>query len=101
MSYPLKVIILNIVEIFIEKLSPEKEVELDASITAIRYGNFNTVYIKTLKGGIKELIIKRSRFIFFIKNETIYFVSAFMKKTNKTPKQEIKNAEKIYKLISS
>jgi phage-related protein len=99
MTYPLKVIILETVELFREKLLEQDKAKLNGSITAIRYGNFNTIYIKTLKWNIKELRIKKIRLIFFIKDETVYFVDIFIKKTNKTPKQEIEKAEKIYKLI--
>jgi len=100
MSYPLKVIILEIVEIFIrEKLSTKDEAKLYASITAIRLGNYDNVFVKPLKDNIKELIIKNYRFIFFIDNEIVYFSNAFIKKTNKTPKIEMEKVKKIYKII--
>ena len=101
MTYPLKVIILEKVETFIvKKLSTLDEAKLDASITAIRYGNYESVVVKPIKGDIRELIIKKFRFLFFIEKDTIYFIGSFPKKTNKTPKLEIENALKIYKIIT-
>lgn len=99
MTYPLKVVILENVALFRKNLPEQDRVKINGSITAIRYGNYNNIYVKTLKGNIRELIIKKFRFIFFIDKNTIYFISAFIKKTNKTPMGEIENAEKIYKII--
>ena len=63
MSYPLKVIILNEVEIFRKSLSEQDRSKINASIIAIRFGRYESIYVKPLKGVIKELIIKRFRFI--------------------------------------
>ncbi len=90
---------LDKVKEFIQKLTIENQGKVAANINAIRMGQFGSVYIKTLKGAIKELLVKNYRFIFFIEKHIIYFVSAFIKKTQKAPKQEIENAEKIYKII--
>jgi phage-related protein len=100
MTYPLKVIVLENVALFRKNLPEQDRVKINGSITAIRYGHYDNIYIKSLRGVIKELIIKRFRFIFFIDKNIVYFVGAFIKKTNKTPKGEIENAEKIYKLIT-
>jgi phage-related protein len=99
MSYPLKVIVLDEVEIFRKCLSEKDRSKINASILAIRFGEYESIYVKPLKGVLRELIIKRFRFLFFINKDTVYFVNAFIKKTNKTPKIEIENAEKIYKII--
>lgn len=61
--------------------------------------NFDSVYTKLLKSPIRELIIKKYRFLFFIRNDVIYFVSGFIKKTQKTPPQEIQKAESVYKMM--
>lgn len=100
MSYPLKVIVLDEVEIFRKSLSEKDKSKIDASITAMRLGEYDSIYVKPLKGVIRELIIKKFRFVFFIEKDTIYFINAFIKKTNKTPKLEIENALKIYKIIN-
>jgi len=55
--------------------------------------------LQTLKTPIRELIIKNYRFVFFINKNKIWFVGAFIKKTIKTPKVEIKNAQKLYDKI--
>ncbi len=62
-------------------------------------GDFTSVHIKSLKGEIKELIIKRYRIIFFIDKNIVYCIAAFVKKSAKTPKRELENAERIYKKI--
>ena len=62
-------------------------------------GDFESLEIKTLKTPIKELIIKRYRLLFFINKDLIYFVNAFMKKTQKTPKNEIIISEKLFRDI--
>jgi len=100
MSYPLKVIVLDEVETFRKNLSEQDKSKVNASITAIRSRKHGTVYIKPLKGTLRELIIKRFRFVFFVDKDIVYFVGAFIKKTKKTPIIEIENAEKIYKIIT-
>ena len=101
MSYPLKVIVLDEVEIFRKSLSEKDKSKIDASITTMRFGEYDSIYVKPLKGVIRELIIKKFRFVFFIEKDTIYFIGAFIKKTNKTPKLEIENALKNYKIITN
>ena len=82
---------------FVEALSNENQGKIKGAVTAIESGDFKSLYIKTLKTPIKELIIKKYRFIFFIYKSTFYFIGAFVKKTKKTPKAEIENAERIFK----
>ena len=83
MSYPFKVVVLNEVETFRKSLSEKDRSKINASILAIRFGEYKSIYVKSLKGIIKELIIKKFRFIFFINKDTVYFIGAFIKKTNK------------------
>jgi phage-related protein len=84
---------------FIDTLPDDDQGKINATIIAIESGDFESIYIKTLKTPIKELIIKKYRFVFFIHQTTIYFIGVFIKKSTKTPKREIENAEKIYKII--
>jgi phage-related protein len=70
-----------------------------AAIMAISKGEFHLVYTKPLRGKIRELIVKKYRFIFFTHQEFLYFVNAFIKKSKKTPKKEIDHAYKIYQEI--
>lgn len=71
-----------------------------AQITQLGNGNSESLFIKHLSGKIMELIVKNYRFVFFTKTDLVYFVSAFIKKTNKTPKQEIDLAKKIYQVFN-
>lgn len=84
---------------FISRLSITDQAKVAASITCLEEGDFETIHTKTLRGVIKELIVKRYRFIYIIKRNTIYFIGAFIKKSNKTPKAELNRAEQISKLI--
>ncbi|MFH1170220.1 MAG: type II toxin-antitoxin system RelE/ParE family toxin [Candidatus Vogelbacteria bacterium] len=83
---------------FVDGLTHTDRVKVTANIKIMEMGGFDSVYIKTLRGAVKELIIKKHRFVFFVHEHTIYLVSAFIKKTQKTPPREINNAEKIYKI---
>jgi phage-related protein len=82
---------------FIEGLSLKDIAKVKVSIATMQIGKWGSINVKTLRNSIKELIIKNYRFIFFIHKNFIYFVEAFVKKTQKTPKQEIDKAETIYK----
>ena len=82
---------------FIGDLSSPNRSKVAAHIYLMQTGEFGAVHIKTLRGEIKELIVKNYRFVFFIHKNLIYFIGAFVKKTQKTPKQEIDKAETIYK----
>jgi phage-related protein len=89
------------VKIFISSLPESEQAKIKADIDTSCSGDFKAIYIKTLKSPIKELIVKKYRIFFFIYKNNIYFIRAFIKKTAKTPKREIENAEKIYKAIIS
>ncbi|MBI2631164.1 type II toxin-antitoxin system RelE/ParE family toxin [Candidatus Nomurabacteria bacterium] len=93
------ILFLDEVKEFTEKLSDADQGKINAAAMAMEAGDFESIYIKTLKAPIKELIIKKYRFIFFIHKNTIYFIRAFIKKTAKTPKNEINNAQKVCKII--
>lgn len=100
MTYPLKIIILDEIEIFRKNLSEKDRAKINSSILAIRLGQYESISTKPLKGAIKELIIKKFRFVFFLHKDIVYFIGVFVKKTKKTPKIEIENALKIYKKIT-
>lgn len=99
MEKELKIILLNDVEDFILKLLIKDQQKISGAIENLRGGKFELLYLKQLKGDIKELRVKKYRLIFFIYKNTVYFTRVFLKKTNKTPKNEIDFAEKCYKLI--
>jgi len=99
MENRLRAILLRGIEDFIFDLPLDDQDKIFGAIEALRDRKFDSVYIKQLKGSIKELRIRKYRLLFFIHEEVIYFERIFIKKTNKTPRNEIGMAEKYYKLI--
>ena len=95
----LKAFYLSNVKDFINNLSISDQIKIKGAINALEKGEFQSVYIKHLKGNIKELRVKKYRLIFFIFKQDICFARIFIKKTIKTPIKEIESAEKIYKLF--
>jgi len=93
-------IVLDPVNDFLNELPRTERAKIFSSIDKMRSGNWSSLYIKTLKGPIRELIVKQYRVIFFMSGSVLYFVRAFRKKTAKTPPQEIGRAEHIYKMIA-
>jgi len=83
---------------FIQNLGAGDQIKIAAAVKTLEEGDFRSVQIKTLKRHIQELIIKSHRLVFFIgKNHVIYFVDGFIKKTQKTPRNIIENAEDIFR----
>ncbi|MES3032043.1 MAG: type II toxin-antitoxin system RelE/ParE family toxin [Patescibacteria group bacterium] len=101
MESKFRVILLRDIEAFISSLSSDDQDKISGAVEMLRNKRFDSVYIKQLRGDIKELKVKKFRLIFFIHKGTVYFLRIFIKKTNKTPKNEIDIAEKNYKLITS
>lgn len=93
-----KIIPLKDVEDFILKLPIKDQYKISAATDALKYKKFESVYIKQLKGEIKELRVKNYRLLFFIHDDNLFFVRIFVKKSRKTPRNEIHLAEKFYKL---
>ncbi|MCF7833979.1 MAG: type II toxin-antitoxin system RelE/ParE family toxin [Candidatus Pacebacteria bacterium] len=87
------------VSLFIKQLPETDQAKIHASISFLEEGDFRVVYTKKLKGEIKELIVKRYRLVFFVKDKNIYFIYIFIKKTSKTPKSYLFQMEKVYKYI--
>jgi len=85
---------------FIRGLDENDRAKIAAAIRTMEFGDFQSVEIKSLRSPIKELIVKSYRIVFFVKDKTIYFVSGFRKKSKKTPRSEIQNAENIFKMLS-
>jgi|SRR3989344_6617311 len=95
-----EVYFLDKAKFFLNTLHSVDKNRLVASISSMRNGNFELVRIKTLKGKVRELIVKDYRITFFVIGNSIYCINGFVKKSQKTPKHEIDYAEKIYKLLS-
>jgi len=89
----------NSVTKFIHSLPDKERLKIAAAIRTLSRNNFISLHVKTLRGPMKELIVKKRRIIFFTKENTIYFIRAFTKRTAKTPKREIEYAEEIVKKI--
>ena len=78
---------------------PEKErAKILAHISIMQEG-FSGINTRLLKNPIRELKVKNYRVLFFIKKDTVYLVSSFIKKSQKTPLQEIEYAQEIYKKL--
>jgi len=69
------------------------------AMSAMKEGNFQVVETKLLRTPIRELKVKKYRFVFFIRGQLIYFLHAFIKQSSKTPKREIDYAEILYKRV--
>ena len=95
-----KIIVLDNVELFRKNIPEPDRTKITSAISTIGSGDFESLFIKTIKSPIKELKFKNYRLLFVIKENIVYFIGGFTKKTNKTPKKEIENAENIYKIIN-
>ena len=94
------ILLFNKVETYMNELPFPEQAKLKMAFPVLENGDFHLLNVKQLRGDIKELKIKRHRFIFFTHDQRIYFIEAFLKKTKKAPKQEIDNAlEKYQKII--
>lgn len=83
-------------EKFIVSLPEKEKAKILANISMMQE-DFSGINIRLLKNPIKELKVKNYRILFFIKKDVIYLVSGFLKKSQKTPSQEIDYAQSIYK----
>lgn len=101
MESEFRIILLKDIETFISNLSSDDQDKISGTVEMLRNKRLDSIYIKQLRGNIKELKVRKYRLIFFIHKETVYFLRIFIKKTNKTPKNEIDMAEKYYKLITN
>lgn len=99
MENPYRAVVLDLVNDFVNELSRAERAKILGSMDKMRSGDWSSLYIKTLKGPIRELIVKQNRVVFFINQNVLYFAGAFRKKTAKTPLQEIERAERIHKLF--
>lgn len=88
---------------YIEKLSDKEKTKVLKYIDFLRNnkGVLDEPYSKHIKGKIRELRVDFSRhrhriFYFTFINKNIILLHAFLKKTPKTPKSEIKKAEENY-----
>jgi phage-related protein len=94
-----RALVLESAQRYIDNLSESEQGAIRADIDAMKFGNYDSVYTKTLKGKIRELIVGRHRISYFVIRGVLYFVRGFPKKSAKTPKREIEYAEQVYMLM--
>ena len=93
------ILFLDSVNKMIADIPEADRAKIAAAVTVVSEGRFNLVYIKPFRGKLRELIVKKYRFIFFIHESFLYFIHSFVKKSNKTPKKEIDRAQKTRQII--
>lgn len=89
--------ILDNVRKSLDKLKEDDSAKILAYLKSLEENHTEGLVIKTLKGKIKEIIVRQYRIIFFTIGTTIYVVNAFKKQSQKTPERIIEKTEKIYK----
>lgn len=85
---------------FINNLPDNISAKILAHLKSLEMNLTEALAIKTLKGKIKELIVKQYRIVFFQENGIIYVVDIFKKQSRKTPKGIIERAEEIYRILN-
>lgn len=91
--------ILNDVSDFLDGTSGEDAAKIAAHLKSLEEDRTEGLRIKTLKGRVKELIVKQYRVICFKVGATWFVVDVFKKQSKKTPRRVIERAEKIYQSI--
>ncbi len=84
---------------FLDTIPESDAAKILAHLKALQENQTEGLFIKPLKGKIKEIVIRQYRIIFFEKGTRRYAVDAFKKQSKKTPQRIINRAEKIYKSI--
>ncbi len=97
--YKLELQVFDQVTQFLHSIPDGERFKIATELESIREGDFESAYIKTLRGPIKELIVRKRRIIFCIENNTLYVLRAFTKKSMKTPKKELDAGEHMYLLL--
>lgn len=95
----LPAVFLGSAEELFDALPDNEVVDITGAVEFLKVGDFESIETKTLKGPINELKVRQYRFLFCIENSVIYFLRGFMKKSRKTPRNEIKMAEKVRTMI--
>jgi phage-related protein len=94
-----RIFILERANKYLQKLPEIEKAKVLAHIAFMQQGSFENLHSKKLSGVVQELIVKQHRFLFFKKENRLYFVTAFKKQSAKTPKTEIEYAKEIFTLI--
>lgn len=88
--------ILNDVSDFLDEISGEDAAKIAAHLKSLEENRTEGLRVKTLKGRIKELIVKQYRVVCFKIGAMWFVVDVFKKQSKKTPRRVIERAEKIY-----
>ena len=86
---------------YIARLSGKDQGRVAADIDALSKGDFDSIATKLLRTPIHELIVGNHRFTYFVIPPLLWFVSGFLKKSQKTPKKEIQYAQNIHKQVAT
>ena len=81
---------------YLARLPVSESGKILSAIAVMAEGDFALVRTKKLEGPIRELIVGRHRITYFLLERNLYFVSGFMKKSRKAPKDEIAYARSAY-----
>ncbi|MBU2529727.1 MAG: type II toxin-antitoxin system RelE/ParE family toxin [Elusimicrobia bacterium] len=94
------------VKIYIDNLSEKEQAKIFKYLEYLKQseGYLDEPYSRHIKGKIRELRVDFSNnrhriFYFTFINKNIILLHAFLKKTKKTPKREVKKAEGSYKQL--
>ncbi len=86
---------------FLKRIPEDDAARILAHLKSFQENCVEGLFIKTLRGKIKEIVVKNYRIVFFSIGSTGYIVDAFRKKSQKTPKRIIEQAENIYKNLDN
>jgi phage-related protein len=84
---------------YLESIPRRSRISIKADIEDMSLGKLSVPHTKQLRGPIHELISGHHRLIYFILGQAIYIIRGFRKKSNRTPRDEIRYAQKVYKLM--
>jgi phage-related protein len=91
---------------WLKKLSADERKEVGSDIQAVQFGwPLGLPLVRHLQGDLWEvrsrLQTRIARVIFAVENDTIYLLHGFIKTTQKTPLEDLKLAERRWKLLNS
>ncbi len=97
---PLRALFLLGAKEYLSSTTDSERGAIARDIEGLQAGDLTGIYTKQLRGPIRELKSGSHRIVYFKIKQDLYFVSGFRKKTTKTPKREIENAQKIYNQLT-
>ena len=101
MEKPLRALFLERAKKYMDGIPATDKGTVLKDIECLVVNETDSIYIKQLRGSIRELIVGHHRITYFKLKNALYFVSGFRKKSAKTPKQEIEYAQKTLNYLKS